>query len=192
MNNKPEKKQKKKIRCAENKDAFSKQREEYFSALKSHPIPKITDENPLNIIYSTKQAKLETQIAIYENISFFEAVNRIATDLVFWQGINKVLEKLSWDKIKEIKYCLGNENSLNHGDFTIRLRQNEEELEGEVFFAAPSYFPAKMRYTLKKWEKMKKELRYVLFNSDAVSEPDIEKLKKNNPKITFISVNLSD
>ena len=190
MNNKPEKKQKNNIRCAENENASSKQREKYFSALKSYPIPKITDENPLNIIYSTKQAKLETQIAIYKNISFFEAVNRIATDLVFWQGINKVLEKLSWDKIAEIKYCLGNENSPNHGDFTIL--QNGEELEGEVFFAAPSYFPVKIRDTLTKWAKMKKELRYVLFNSDAVSEPDIEKLKKNNPQITFISVNLSD
>ena len=185
MDSKPEKKQKKKNRCAENMKAFLSQRDEYFSALKSNPVPKITDENPLNIIYSTKKAKLKTQIAIYKNISFFEAVNRIATDFVFWHGINDVLEKLSWDKIE---YCLGNENSPKHGDFTIH--QGKIKLEGEVFFVAPSYFPTKMRNTLKKWEN--KNLRYVLFNSDAASEDDIQKLTKNNPQISFISVKLSE
>lgn len=189
MDSKPEKKQKKKNRCAENMKAFLSQRDEYFSALESNPIPKITDENPLNIIYSTKRAKLGTPIAIYENISFFEAVNRIATDLVFWQGINKVLDNLSWGKIEKIEYCLGNENSPKHGDFTIH-QDGREKLEGEVFFAAPSYFPTKMRNTLKKWEN--KNLRYVLFNSDAASEDDIQKLMENNPKISFISVELSE
>ena len=47
-------KQKKQIRCAENMEAFENKRNEYFSTLKSNPIPKITDENPLSIIYSTK------------------------------------------------------------------------------------------------------------------------------------------
>ena len=183
MNNIP---QKKNIRCAINKEAFLSQQKEYFSALESHPIPQITDKSSLDIIYSVKQAKTESQIAIYRNVSFFEAVNRIATDFVFWHGINDVLEKLSWNKIE---YCLGNENSPDHGDFTIY--QREVKLEGEVFFAAPSYFPTKMRNTLKKWEK-NKNLRYVLFNSNAASEDNIQKLTENNPNISFISVELSE
>ena len=64
-------------------------------------------------------------------------------------------------------------------------------VDGEVFFAAPSYFSTKMRNTLKKWEENKK-LRYVLFNSDAALEKNIKKLKRNNPKISFISVELSE
>ena len=182
MNNIPPKKN---IRCAINKEAFLSQQKEYFSALESHPIPQITDKSSLDIIYSVKQAKTESQIAIYRNVSFFEAVNRIATDFVFWHGINDVLEKLSWDKIE---YCLGNENSPDHGDFTIY--QREVKLEGEVFFAAPSYFPTKMRNTLKKWEN--KKLRYVLFNSDAASDLAIENLTKKYSGISFISVKLSE
>ena len=192
MASKSKKTQKKPIRCAENEADFSIRKEEYFTALRNHPIPKINNNSTLSIIYSTKQAKPETQIAIYKNISFFEAVNRIATDLVFWQGINEVLENLSWDKIEKIEYCLGNENSPDHGDFTIKLKsEDKEELEGEVFFAAPSYFPTKMRNTLEKWEEDKK-LRYVLFNSNAASEDNIQKLTENNPNISFISVELSE
>ena len=77
------------------------------------------------------------------------------------------------------------------GDLIIQKVNNlENELEGEVFFAAPSYFPTKMRNTLKKWKK--KNLRYVLFNSDAASEDDMQKLMENNSKISFISVKLSE
>ena len=175
-------------RCANNKENFATQKNDYFTALKDFPIPEINNESPLRIIYSAKQAECGSQIAIYKNISFFEAVNRIATDFVFWQGIDKILEELSWENINSLSYCLGNENSPKHGDFTIKL--GEEELEGEVFFVAPSYFPVKIKKTLEKWKNQ--NLKYILFNSNACSKETIEKLKEKNKEIYFIPVELSE
>lgn len=140
---------------------------EYFKTLVDHPIPNVYSNNMLEYIFSLKRP-IGGNIGRYKNISIFEAVNRIASDLILWYGLEILFKNMPVEKqeqIQKIYFCLGNEDDRNHGDFTIYIK-GEEPREGEVFNAAQSFFKQKLNRTRKKWQKKGKRLYYILCNED--------------------------
>ena len=177
-----------KMRNARTKEDFEEQRNKYYEQLLQNPIPKIPSSgNSLTllgeIVRQVKQPVTDRKIGIYSDISYFEAVNRIATDMVFWQGIESILR--DWEGISSISYCLGNENDSRHGDFYITDKDNNV-FEGEVFFVSQSFFYEKLRRTVKKWENRK--LTYIIFNGEAVS--NFQRLQDRHGGLTFVTVNI--
>ena len=173
---------------------LNKECENYFSELKTNKFPEIRADN-ISIPKYISQVKrpLEKQIGRYSGISFFEAINRIASDLVLWYGleilINDVLQKQEIDKIA---LCLGNKNIQGQGDLLIHVK-NGSDLNGEAFNTAESFFKQKLNYTLKKWSG--KQLHYILCNSDDDCQERYETEsvpgKFNGEDVMLIKVNLS-
>ena len=169
---------------------------DYFTALLNNNFPEIEADSIPTYISLVKRP-LEKQIGIYSGISLFEAINRIASDLILWYGleylINDVLTSKERKQIGEIKLCLGNKNITGQGDLLICV--NGENQNGEVFNAAKSYFGLKLQNTLNKWEEGK--LHYILCNSDGCPEDLWEKKKKlkeqlEKKNVKLIKVNLSE
>lgn len=176
------------MRIARTKEEFEEQRKKYYDQLLQNPVPEIPSSgNSLallsEIVRQVKQPVTNRKIGIYSDISYFEAVNRIATDMVFWQGIESVLH--DWEGISSISYCLGNENDSRHGDFYITNNDNYV-FEGEVFFVSQSFFNQKLRRTVKKWEN--RNLTYIIFNGEAVR--NFQQLQDRYDGLTFVTVNI--
>ena len=181
------------MRKAQSKKEFETQKKAYYDKLLENPMPMIPCSGGSlaslgRIVRQVKQPVPDRTIGIYSNISYFEAINRIATDLVFWQGVEKILLNLKWENISSIEYCLGNENEPGHGDFCIH-KNNHVDLEGEVFFVSQSFFYEKLRRTIKnpKWEN-NANLKYVIFNEEAVK--DIDRLRRRNSDLEFVPENI--
>jgi hypothetical protein len=138
----------------------------YFDLLHKNEFPK----NPVKVdFYSMinflkrRDEKNPISIGPYYNISPFEAVNRIASDLVI---INGLLQLARNGEFRTARFTLrlGTTHVKDKGDFTISL--NGQELEGEAFNVAPSFLKAKLSKTLTKWRKIG-GLQYILINADA-------------------------
>ena len=57
---------------------------DYFTALLNNNFPEIKADRIPDYISKGKRPLLESKIGIYSGISLFEAVNRIASDLILW------------------------------------------------------------------------------------------------------------
>lgn len=139
----------------------------YLKLLTDNPFPLSPNSGShyemINFLKRKDESK-PVKIGVYENISPFEAANRIASDLVILNGL---LQLIATNKeIKNAKFTLrlGTTHHVGKGDFTIKI--NDEEFEGEAFNVAPSFLKQKMRKTLKKWEGSQR-LRYILVNVEA-------------------------
>jgi hypothetical protein len=101
----------------------------------------------------------------YPDVTFFEAANRIMTDLVIIYGVNTLLKN---NKFNHLEYTVefGNEN---HNDFDIQAGSSENDLVGEAFNVAPSFFQTKKSHAINKLKKKGAGAKtYVLiFNADA-------------------------
>ena len=141
----------------------------YFMKLEDHPFPKISSTSIPDYITKLKRPLPGTQIGMYSGISFFEALNRIASDLILWYGLDFLInEVLKNQRIEKVGLCLGNENIDEKGDFWIRI--GGEDRNGEAFNASESFFKPKIRYTMKKWGKKEKQLHYIFCNTDGYPE----------------------
>ena len=102
----------------------------------------------------------------YPNVTFFEASNRIMSDLVILYGIEYLLRSKHFP-FTEYKVEFGNENRNN---FDIQALSSNESLVGEAFNVAPSFFQGKKSHALKKLKTnpIKTKYRVLMFNSDAV------------------------
>jgi len=140
--------------------------QEYFRELRSNPPREIWADNIANYISKVKRL-LEGQIGPYTGISFFEAINRIASDLILWYGLEILINNiLRTQQIDTVGLCLGNENIKDKGDFWIKMKGEQECRNGEAFNAATSFFKPKMSYTMKKWRKKEQHLHYIFCNAD--------------------------
>ena len=119
-----------------------------------------------------RRDKEDLKVGPYSNISFFEAANRIASDLVIIKGLLQIC-KLN-PKLKEKKFTLylGSRHKKHMGDFLIGNKH------GEAFNVAPSFYKSKIGRTISAWrDKSKKKfnLNYIFVNDDAVELGDVEK-----------------
>ena len=137
----------------------------------------IQSDSILNFLTEIKREKLN--LGPYPSVTLFEAANRIMTDLIILYGVKKLLS----GAIKNIKFDkyiveLGNENN-NKND--ISAINGNDELIGEVFNVAKSFFQTKKSTALKKMRKGKKEKTKILliYNSDAVSDTYKPKSQEN-------------
>ncbi|MCD6069304.1 MAG: hypothetical protein K0S33_4130 [Bacteroidetes bacterium] len=155
----------------------------YAKLLKNNPFPKTDKTDYWSHLTFYKRALFS--IGPYQNITVFEAANRIATDLVLLNGIKTILES---EKLTDasITIRLGNEYIKGKGDFDIN------NIHGEAFNVAPSFFPEKLRKTLKNINA--REIGYIVFNEDALNSKsnlglyhsNISKIECSN--VTYIAV----
>jgi hypothetical protein len=139
----------------------------YLKLLIDNPFPIFPNSGShyeMIIFLKRKDENKPLKIGVYENISPFEAANRIASDLVILNGLLQ-LTTIN-EEIKDAKFTLrlGTTHQIGKGDFTIKI--NDKEFEGEAFNVAPSFLKQKMRKTLKKWEAST-SLGYILVNNEA-------------------------
>ncbi|KAF2082095.1 hypothetical protein [Flavobacterium sharifuzzamanii] len=139
----------------------------YLKLLTDNPfpvVPNLGSHYEMITFLKRKDESNPVKIGVYENISPFEAANRIASDLVILNGLLQLIA--ANNEIKDAKFTLrlGTTHHVGKGDFTIKIK--DEEFEGEAFNAAPSFLKQKMRKTLKKWEGSPR-LRYILVNVEA-------------------------
>lgn len=161
--------------------------QEYYSLLKNKFQTPPASGDCIKMIHYLKRKDEDNpvKIGVYENITPFEAANRIASDLVIITGLLQLikLEKIS-SKAK-FTLRLGTKHEKHKGDFSIKT--NRGFFEGEAFNVAPSFYKYKLNQTLSKWRKIKKEykihLDYMLINDEAVIESDYQRLNAEGIKL---------
>ena len=106
----------------------------------------------------------------YKNVTFFEAANRIMTDLVILYGIKDLLN----GKYKEINFL---EYTVEYGndhdnDFDITAENNGIKLIGEAFNVSRTFFQGKKSKAIAKLRSYKskneKIVKILMYNNDAV------------------------
>lgn len=152
----------------------------YLGFLEDNPFPMPKEEGGYYdmIMYLKRKVNSDAiKIGPYQNISVFEAANRIASDLVIINGMLQLIEEKGYhNRIFDLN--LGTMHTKDKGDFTIYL-DNNIQLNGEAFNVAPSFLKAKLRTTLKKWET-KEKLDIILINEEAF---DTVKFKMEDTRI---------
>ena len=117
-------------------------------------------------------------IGPYQKITFFEAANRIMSDLVILHGVKWLLDQYSTE-IPQFHVEYGN---ANKNSFDIMGPTTEAPLlVGEAFNVAPSFFKGKRSRMLKKLrdDSCTAPTRFILVNTDAVDENYTEDLIPN-------------
>lgn len=142
----------------------------YFNLLEENPFTQPPNEgNYFEMIRYFKRKNINNpqKIGPYQNITIFEAANRIASDLVIINGIIQLVAKHPELIMARFTLRLGILHEKGRGDFTIHL--DNQDLEGEAFNVAPSFFKVKFRNTISKWDKGENtgQLMYILVNDEA-------------------------
>lgn len=103
----------------------------------------------------------------YPGVTLFEAANRIMSDLVILGGISVLLKERLFP-FTSYTVEFGNENK---NGFDIRATSGNENLVGEAFNVAPSFFQTKKRSALTKLRRNGSNATYriLMFNDDAAS-----------------------
>lgn len=168
---------------------------EYWEWLNKNKFPLPASGNAIEIIHyakrktSDKKTKEPQSIGPWENITVFEAANRIASDLVILKGVINLLRKHAarFENAK-ITLRLGNKHKVGKGDFTMTVAG--KDYEGEAFNVAPSFFENKLRKTLNNCDSRK--IKFILFNSeleeDSACKSILEKKKMEYREIEMLGV----
>lgn len=148
----------------------------YYNSFNSNPytIPTI---NTLEFMLSAKRAKIA--FGPYKDLTFFEISNRIYSDLVLLEAAQILFEM---NNIKNVQLKMSNHS----GNDIVVIDKNNNEMVGEAFNTASSYFQGKMRSELKKFGNNKKGI--IAFNKTALvgNETFFENKKNEFKNITFI------
>lgn len=142
---------------------------EYYTSLADNlfPKPPVKPSTIQMIKYlKRKNAENVNKIGPYENITVFEAANRIGSDLVLINGIIQLIEDGHEHPDSRITLLLGTRHLKGKGDFWINEKQ------GEAFNVAESFYQSKLDKTLKKWENG--HLDYILINAEVVNATTID------------------
>ena len=145
-------------------------KEKYFSFLNDNPFPKPPNSGTyFEMIHYLKRKDINNpqKIGPYQNITIFEAANRIASDLVIINGIIQLVQNNPSLKNASFTVRLGILHEKGKGDFTIHF--GDKDFEGEAFNVAPSFLNVKLRNTISKWNKDENvgKLKYILVNDEA-------------------------
>lgn len=138
----------------------------------------IPTDNTLAFMLAAKRDKIT--FGPYQNLSFFEMSNRIYSDLVLLEAA-KILFKEH--EVKNVQLKMSNHCG---NDLTV-IDKDNNEIVGEAFNTACSYFQGKMRSELPKFEK--NEVGIIAFNTCALDDKNkifLESRKIKYPKIIFI------
>ncbi len=127
-------------------DEFEIAKNEYLKSLKNNKYTIEKAENIYELIQNIKRSP--RNIGPYRNISVFEALNRIGTDLVLLAGVEKLFNnEISTITPKNIKLNMG----TTHGfDFIVDTKDNQK-INGEAFNAAESFCKYKLRQAIHKF-----------------------------------------
>lgn len=148
-----------------NEEAFNNAKKEYLKSIKEN-VFSLPSSN--NILEQIKLVKRTPQIiGPYKELTVFETLNRIGSDLVLLSGAQQLFTGIIKDiKPKTIQLNMGNKSGFDFIVTTI----NNEVINGEAFNAAASFAKVKMRQTIDKLTKdivIHKSNKTIIFcNSD--------------------------
>ena len=127
-----------------NKEQFEGAKKTYLESLKNISSPKYNG-SIANLIKQVKRKK-DTEIGPYKNLSYFEVLNRIASDLVILEGARMVFngEVKKIDIPEKITLKLGNQGGA---DVEIEFADGSK-IFGEGFNASESLAKPKMRKSI--------------------------------------------
>jgi len=140
---------------------------DYLELLNQIPVS-INAGNVLELLSKIKRHKINN--GPYPHVTLFEAANRIMTDLTILYGVKDLLNgRLKDLKFDQYKVEFGNEN---HNDHDIMASNESEELIGEAFNVAETFFQVKKTSSLRKLRKSGGQAKILLlmYNSDAVKD----------------------
>ncbi|MBL0049702.1 MAG: hypothetical protein IPP32_16590 [Bacteroidetes bacterium] len=106
------------------------------------------------------------KIGPWENITPFEAANRIGTDLVLLKGVIDILKKdFANNPQVSVKLRLGISHFVKDpGDFIIF--DKNEKIRGEAFNVAESFLEGKLNKTKRNIKDALHDFRYILINGE--------------------------
>jgi len=162
------------IDTAITKDNINNVIAKYKELLKDFPLT-IHSSHILELLQSLKRENIGK--GPYPNVSMFEAINRIMTDLVILCGVKELLDKgLEGIKFNTINVEYGHNNKQLHD---IMAHENEITLHGEAFNVSRSLFQIKKRTSL---NKLRKNIKgntklIIIFNKDALNDSYLLKQK---------------
>lgn len=119
----------------------------------------------------------------YQNLTFFEISNRIYSDLVLLEAAQILFNE---HHIKSIQLKMSNHS----GKDLILIDKDNNQIVGEAFNTAPSFFQIKMRSELKKFKDNCAGI--IAFNNSALNDKNkvfLENKKKEYPNIVFVECN---
>ncbi len=128
-----------------NKNEFNEAKKKYMDLIKKHPYSIKETNGIFELIQSVKRNP--EKIGPYKDISVFEALNRIGTDLVLLAGATNLFNsELTEITPKKIKLNMG---TIRGFDFIVEITGNKY-IYGEAFNAAESFCNEKMRQAIHK------------------------------------------
>ena len=142
----------------------------------SQIIPSIISDNAINLFLKIKRENIGN--GPYPNVTYFEAANRIMSDLVILYGIKDLLEE-KYPQIIFPEYSVEYGNDSKN-EYDIMAKNGNKTLIGEAFNVSPAFFQGKKSVSLKKLRKCNSDntVKIIMYNNDAVDinyEPEIIK-----------------
>lgn len=125
-------------------EMFDEAKKAYLNSLEIYKYA-IKDANDIYELID-KIKRTPEKVGPYQNISVFEALNRIGSDLVLLAGATELFKVETEIRAEKIELKMGN----THGfDFEVQL-PNGKVIYGEAFNAAESFCKSKMRDAIHK------------------------------------------
>ena len=135
----------KEFKEALNFETFPRAKQAYLKAMMESKFKFEGTTNIFKLIENVKR-KPET-IGPYKDLTPFEALNRIGSDLVLLVGAEKLFKGENGIKAETIKLEMGNQNGF---DLIIHEKHTNEKILGEAFNVAESFCILKYSTTIKK------------------------------------------
>lgn len=128
-----------------NFEEFKLAKSKYFESIDSNTFSLPSSNNLRQMITSLKRDSVA--IGPYKNLSVFEILNRIGSDLVLLSGAEKLFNNsISTITPDTVELCMGN---IAGYDIVINTIEGEV-INGEAFNVAKSFCKVKLRSTIKK------------------------------------------
>lgn len=127
----------------------------------------------------------------YPDVSLFETVNRVMTDLIILSGVRKLLKDKSISGVNlpftsyKVQY-----GSSNIRDYDIYAQSGNKILIGEAFNVSKSFFQTKKAKMLKKLRQSNVKYSYLIImcNDDAFTEDYVSKLNTSKEFLIPVEV----
>jgi hypothetical protein len=138
-------------------------------------IPKL---DTLEFMLWSKREKIS--FGPYQHLTFFEISNRIYSDLILLEAAQVLFQE---HYIKSVRLKMSNHSGF---DLTV-IDKDNNQIDGEAFNTAISFFQIKMRSELKKFKDNK--IGIIAFNTCAINDKNkvfVERKKLEYPKVLFV------
>lgn len=140
--------------------------ESYLNLLREFP-SELKGDNIIGKLHHLKRDHLES--GPYTGVTYFEAANRIMTDLVILYGSQDILlDDDEFRNVVRLDVDFGNEENGEH-DVIGYNQKDEVILVAEAFNTAPSFFQVKKGKSVKRLKTHDCPKRALIYNIDAVT-----------------------